>query len=76
ARYLAELSTIEAWAAWGLANEAATESRPRAPQLVANLENIYVMGDLLRHRRALLVDALAAAQRLRDRGGEANVLQA
>ncbi|MCB9119599.1 MAG: hypothetical protein H6640_07710 [Caldilineaceae bacterium] len=30
----------------------------------------------MRHRRALLVDALAAAQRLRDRGGEANVLQA
>jgi tetratricopeptide (TPR) repeat protein len=76
ARYLAELSTIEAWAAWGLAHEAATESRPRAPQLVASLQNIYVMGDLLRHRRALLVDALAAAQRLRDRGGEANVQKA
>jgi tetratricopeptide (TPR) repeat protein len=76
ARYDHELASIEAWLDWAYPHEPCAGDRLRGPRLTALLENLYMVTDRLRASRGRLQAALAAAQRCRDRLGEANVHQA
>ncbi|MCL6509735.1 MAG: tetratricopeptide repeat protein [Anaerolineae bacterium] len=78
ARYDAERPSIEAWLDWGYAGEKCSGGLARSARLTAQLENLYVVTNVLHspETRARLERALACARRCSDAVGEANVLKA